>query len=147
MQIPPLSTLLLTEETLLSLRSLDCEDFLGLVLPAAAAALGVVAQADFLARLSLMADVVGSYLGGRWGEGEAGGRMLRAMEMGVVLWDFFLMGAAAAAASVYDTFFCLSAKTTYRIFSALLHHQTYSRIFVPPCSNKHDEIDLRLNLF
>ena len=132
MQIPPLSTLLLTEETLLSLRSLDCEDFLGLVLPAAAAAaLGVVAQADFLARLSLMADVVGSYLGGRWGEGEAWGRMLRAMEMGVVLWDFFLMGAAAAAASVYDTFFCLSAKTTYRIFSAHASPNIFPHICPP----------------
>ena len=61
--------------------------------------------------------------------------MLRAMEMGVVLWDFFLMGAAAAAASVYDTFFCLSAKTTYRIFSCIAKH-------IPAYLSPHVQINM-----
>ena len=43
---------------------------------------------------------VGSYLGGRCGEGEEGGLILRAMEMGVVLWDFFLTGPLPA--ELYD---------------------------------------------
>ena len=46
----------------------------------------------FLAEMAWLSEV-GSYFGGPlWGEGEDGALMLREMEMGVVVWDFFRAG-------------------------------------------------------
>ena len=46
----------------------------------------------FLAEMAWLSEV-GSYFGGPlWGEGDDGALMLREMEMGVVVWDFFRAG-------------------------------------------------------